>query len=70
MKECKECGVFIESGEYCMDCGIKRALIEPKHLNSRKNKNGLGNPKQDKEILKFLREKRKRENKKYLNNNN
>ncbi len=81
MKACKECKIFIESGEYCFDCGLKLAAkiaadagITVEELTSalsvfakktKKMKNKLGNPKQDKEILKFLREKRKKEDIKY-----
>jgi hypothetical protein len=70
MKECEDCGIFIESGKYCFECGIKHRNDIPKTLNSRKKKNRLGNPEQDKEIIKFLREKRKQEDNKYLNINN
>jgi len=89
LKVCKSCGIFIESGEYCFECGLKALaeiarnagitvdeataailFLSKKVLkNNKKKDNKLGNPKQDKEILKFLREKRKRENKKYLNKN-
>lgn len=72
------CGLFIDNySTYCFDCKIiirretqkkyRLKLLNRKKLGIRIKNSEIGNPKQDKEILKFLDRKRKEDDKKYNN---
>ena len=72
MKRCKniKCGKIFQPKhrrqEYCFDCQgrIRQRLAEERYEDTSVNRK-LGNPKQNREILKFLRNKRKNEDAKY-----